>query len=280
MSRTNLLRIFVLLLAAGSGYAAVQLAGNVESQPAVAAAPPPAPAIDTEDVLVANKELPLGKVVAPDDLDWVAWPKKLVVEPAIRRGAAPQAREDFVGALVRSPLLKGEPVRAEKIVKANGSGFLAAMLPTGYRAIAINIDAQGSTTAGGFILPNDRVDVIRTLMRPDPQKPNEAKVDSETILGNVRVLAIGQNIQERNGERVVTGSNATLEVDPTQAELIVQAQRSGQLSLSLRSLTDTGAAPATMTGGAAPREGSPMMTVGVMRGGKRQEYTVREMPSH
>jgi pilus assembly protein CpaB len=63
-------------------------------------------------------------------------------------------------------------------------------------------------------------------------------VTSETLLRNVRVLAIGQNIQERNGEKVVVGETATLELDPRQVELIAVAQRAGQLSLSLRSLHD------------------------------------------
>jgi pilus assembly protein CpaB len=241
------------------------------------AAPPPPPPIETEDVLIANADLPLGKVVTPEDLVWTAWPKKLVGEQAIRRSAAPKMREDMIGALVRSPLMRGEPIRAEKIVKATGSGILAAMLPTGYRAMAINIDAQGSSSAGGFILPNDRVDVIRTT-QSDPSK-GEARIVSETLLANVRVLAIGQNIQERNGERVVTGSNATLEVDPAQAELLASSQRTGQISLVLRSLTDVGPQPKTVASSLSARgaPGSPMLTVGVMRAGKRQEYNVPEI---
>jgi pilus assembly protein CpaB len=239
----------------------------------VAAAPMAPPPVETEDVLVANTELTLGKVITPDDLNWVAWPKKLVSDQAIRRSAMPKMREEMVGSLVRSGLLKGEPVRPEKFIKATGSGILAAMLPSGYRATAINIEPQGSTSAGGFILPNDRVDVLRTIMR------GEGRIDTETLLADVRVLAIGQNIQEKNGERVVTGSNATLEVDPAQAELLAQAQRSGQLSLTLRSMTDAGARPKTISGSVATSRitGAAMMTVGVLRGGKREVYSVPEL---
>src|SRR4051794_31711383 len=122
MSRTTLLRIFVLLLAGASGYGAIQLAGSVQDAPApVASAPIAPPPIETEDVLVANTELTLGKVITPDDLTWVAWPKKLVSDQAIRRSAMPKIREEMVGSLVRSGLLKGEPVRAEKLIKAMGS---------------------------------------------------------------------------------------------------------------------------------------------------------------
>jgi pilus assembly protein CpaB len=274
MSKTTLLRIFVLLLAAASGYGAIQLAGSVPEAPTTAALPVAPPPIETEDVLIANAELPLGKVITPEDLVWVAWPKKLVSDQALRRSVSPKLREEMVGSLVRSQLLKGEPIRTEKIVKATGSGILAAMLPTGYRAMAINIDSQGATTAGGFILPNDRVDVLRTLTRADATR-GEGRIESETILADVRVLAIGQNIQERYGERVVTGNYATLEVDPSQAELLAQAQRSGQISLTLRSMADAGTKPSTVaTGGAShvTLSGPSMQTVGVMRAGKRQEY--------
>ncbi|MDB5644266.1 MAG: cpaB [Hyphomicrobiales bacterium] len=277
MSKTTVLRLFVLLLAGASGYAAVQLASTQEPGPSVAAVPVAAPVQETEDVLIANAELPLGKVITPEDLAWVAWPKKLVSEQALRRSASPKLREEMIGSMVRSSLLKGEPIRAEKIVKATGSGILAAMLPTGYRAMAITIDSQGATTAGGFILPNDRVDVLRTMTRVDPARA-EGKIESETLLANVRVLAIGQNIQERNGERVVTGSNATLEVDPSQAELLAQAQRSGQISLTLRSMADSGLKPSTVAGSvAAHGSQAGLLTVGVLRGGKRQEYSVREL---
>lgn len=282
MSRTTLLRIVVLLLAGGSGYAAIQIAGSMQQEaPApVAALPPPPPPLETEDVLVANADLSLGRVVTPDDLSWVAWPKKFVADQAIRRSATPNIREEMVGSLVRAPFLKGEPVRAEKLIKASGSGILAAMLPTGYRAMAINIDSQGSTTAGGFILPNDRVDVLRTIQKTDPSN-GANRIDTDTLLANVRVLAIGQNIQERNGERVVTGSNATLEVDPTQAEILAQGQRSGQISLTLRSMADSGVKPVTVSGSVAgPRgltPGGSMHTVGVFRAGKREEYKVPEI---
>ena len=120
----------------------------------------------------------------------------------------------------------GEPLRRERLVMGPHSGFLAAVLPSGSRAVAINIDAQGSSTAGGFILPNDKVDVIHIFHDEDAARKgiNNSFV-SQIILTNVRVLAIGQNFQEKNGERVITEANATLELTPAQAETIVLAQR-------------------------------------------------------
>jgi pilus assembly protein CpaB len=109
--------------------------------------------------------------------------------------------------------------------------------------VAINIDAQGSSTAGGFILPNNRVDVIHIFQDEGAARNGVANsFVSQTILTNIRVLAIGRNVQAKNGERVITGANATLELTPFQAETIVLAQRAGQLSLILRSTTDANAA--------------------------------------
>ena len=122
---------------------------------------------------------------------------------------------------------------------------MSAILPEGRRALAINIVSSGARTAGGFILPNDRVDVISTRRDDEATRIKQADVFvSETILQNIRVLAIGQNIQERKGlfqseaEKVVIGETATLELDPRQAEVVTLAQRMGELALVLRSLSD------------------------------------------
>jgi pilus assembly protein CpaB len=135
--------------------------------------------------------------------------------------------------------LRGEPIRREKLIRADGGGFMSAILPSGMRAVAITIDTRGATSAGGFILPNDRVDVIRTYRDDDASRSGGGDTQvSETLLNNIRVLAIGQTVQERNGEKVVTGETATLELTPAQAELVTLAQKVGQLSLALRSLVD------------------------------------------
>lgn len=281
LPRIRMTRILILALALSSGLIAARLATTVEAQPQVARIVPTMLPIlqETEEVLVAATPLPLGKVLAAEDLLWQSWPRKAIGAGAVRRSAAATALDDMKGAIVRSAFIQGEPIRAEKVIHANGSGILAAILPSGYRALAINIDSQGANSAGGFILPNDRVDVIRTLSKADPSRPGmtEQKFDSETLLTNVRVLAIGQNIQERNGERVVTGSNATLEVAPRQAELLVLAQRTGQLSLALRSMSDAGDLPTMPAPQAAPVKTAlttGVVTVGVTRKGARQEYSV------
>ena len=178
---------------------------------------------------------------AHGDVKWQAWPKTDIADGMIRKSAEPNAIADIKGSVSRGEFFPGEPMRREKLVKGPNSGFLSAILPSGTRAVAINIDNAGSSSAGGFILPNDRVHVLRTFRDDEAGKQADADVyRSETILTNVRVLAIGTNIQEKNGEHVVQGSTATLEVTPRQAEQLVLAQRVGQLSLALRSLADAG----------------------------------------
>ncbi|HVI15391.1 MAG TPA: Flp pilus assembly protein CpaB, partial [Pseudolabrys sp.] len=119
-----------------------------------------------------------------------------------------------------------------------GSGFMAAILPSGMRAISTQISPE--TGAGGFILPNDHVDVILTRRERDADKQSNGgdSYNSGTILSNVRVLAVDQTVEEKNGQKVVVGKTATLELTQPQAELLAVSQQLGTLSLALRSLTD------------------------------------------
>ena len=224
-------RIAVLGVALAAGGAAAFL---------MADGPPPEPPAQAQpvaaaEVLVAAADLTLGHGVKEADLRWQAWPADMVPAGAIRKADVPDGLDEFVGSTVRVALLAGEPLRREKIVKGQG-GFMSAILPSGMRAVAIAIDNRGTTSAGGFILPNDRVDLIQTAQAV--ADGGAATSVSQIILSNIRVLAIGQNIQERNGEKVITGETATLELTPTQAELVVLAQKDGQLSLALRSMAD------------------------------------------
>ena len=232
-------RIAVLGIALAAGGAAAFLMGG-DAPPS----PPPqiieaAPSIKTVEVLVAGSDLPMGQGVKASDLSWRAWPLDSASAGLIRRTEFPNALEETAGSIARSALLSGEPIRREKLVKTDGTGFMSAILPSGMRAVAISIDNRGASSAGGFILPNDRVDIIRTYRDEESSRSGGTDVHrAETILSGIRVLAIGQNVQERNGEKVVTGETATLELSPAQAEQITLGQKVGQLSLALRSLAD------------------------------------------
>jgi len=227
-------RIAVLGVALAAGGVAALLMGRA-SPPDPQTVEGPAAGVATREVLVAASDLTLGQGVKDGDLRWQAWPANMVPAGAVTRSEGQKSLEEFVGATVRMAILAGEPVRREKLVKGQG-GFMSAILPSGMRALAIATDNRGTTSAGGFILPNDRVDVIQTAQAV--ADGGNAMPISQIILSNIRVLAIGQNIQERNGEKVITGETATLELTPAQAELVVLAQKVGQLSLALRSMAD------------------------------------------
>ena len=228
-------RLLVLALAVAAAGGAFVMANAPKPVVVEAQAPPPPAPVD--EVLTATHDLPIGTVVAEGDIGWQAWPKTALAPGMLVRAADPAVTDALKGSIVRIAFFAGEPIHREKLIK--GSGFMSAMLPSGKRAVAINIDSQGSTTAGGFILPNDRVDVVHTYQDQSRTAPGaQAATISQTLLHNVRVLAIGQNVQDKNGQAVVVGSNATLELEPEQAETIILAQRLGQLSLTLRSVLD------------------------------------------
>src|ERR1700730_13690065 len=227
-------RLAVLGIAVVAGGAAALVAGRSEPPPPLE----PAATISTVDILIAKKDINIGQVVQADDMGWAAWPadsaSPLFVHKSDRAGAIAQ----LAGSIARVPIASGEPLRESKLINANGSGYMAAILPAGMRAVSTEISAE--TGAGGFILPNDRVDVI--LSRRDREAERLTGIESqiaETLLSDVRVLAIDQNVEEKNGQKVVVGRTATLELTPRQVETLAMGRLMGSLSLSLRSLADS-----------------------------------------
>lgn len=249
----NKAQIVVLAVAITAGGGAFMMM-NASPDPApVVQAPPPA----NEQVLVAARDLSYGTALNDPDTNWVEWPKNAVPNGVVRRSDTPNAKDDIKGLVVRTPISSGEPVRRERLVKGRTAGLMSTMLPAGRRAVAI--DVSPNTTAGGFILPNDHVDVIRTFRDQELTRERGSDVvNSEVILTNVRVLAMGQTVETKNGESVVSGATATLDLDPRQAELVVLAQRTGQLSLVLRSMVDANGAEPTPE---QPSSDQPMTVV-------------------
>ncbi len=222
-------RIIVLAIAVAAGGAAFMLSGNRAPAPVQQIVRPQ----ETVEILVAKTDIAVGRAVSEADLAWQAWPVAAAGPLFIRKTDRPNALSDFKGAVARSPFIAGEPIREQKLVRADGSGFMSAILPAGKRAVSTEISAE--TGAGGFILPNDYVDVI--LTRRD-QGNGAENITSETILRNIRVLAIDQTVEEKNGQKVVVGKTATLELGPQQAESLAMSRQRGTLSLALRSLAD------------------------------------------
>ena len=232
----NTARIVVLTIAVGAGGIAAYLASGSDNKPPAE----PVARLQTVDVLVAKSDIGLGQSVTPEDLQWQTWPAATASNSFIRRNERPDATTQIAGSIARAPFIAGEPIREPKLIKANGSGFMAAILPTGMRAISTEISPE--TAAGGFILPNDRVDVILSKREKNPDRSGSADVvKSEIILSNVRVLAIDQAPKEKDGQNAVVGKTVTLELKPEQTETLARARQTGTLSLALRSIADINA---------------------------------------
>jgi pilus assembly protein CpaB len=226
-------RIVVLIIALSAGGIAAYLAsGSDKTLPTE-----PVAQLQTVDVLVARSDIGLGQTVTPEDMQWQSWPAATASNTFIRRNERPDATTQVAGSIARAPFIAGEPIREPKLVKANGSGFMAAILPTGMRAISTEISPE--TGAGGFILPNDRVDVILSRREKNADRASAPDiVNSEIILSNVRVLAIDQAPKEKDGQNAVVGKTVTLELRPEQAETLARARQTGTLALALRSIAD------------------------------------------
>ncbi|MCP5433025.1 MAG: Flp pilus assembly protein CpaB [Alphaproteobacteria bacterium] len=186
-------------------------------------------------VLVAAHDVEIGSRLTPGDVKWASWPVSALNASFITQDHAPEAANEIGDAVTRTPLVAGEPLVEAKLMRAGDGGFLAARLRAGMRALSIKISAE--TGAGGFILPNDSVDVILTR-KVDDVTPGSEQFRSETILRDVRVLAIDQNYEQVEGKQVFVGKTATLELSPVQAEAVALAASAGELQLALRAMAD------------------------------------------
>ena len=224
-------RILVLFIAFAAAAGAAFLSRGLVSQPQEVVQVEKQ--VDTIDVLVASKDIGLGMRVGSDNLSWQPWPKQQSGN-FINKVRYPEAKQKFSGAIARSAIVEGEPISPKKIVKVDEGGVMAAILSSGMRAVSVEIKER--TVAGGFILPNDHVDVIVT--RRTRSNSDNTHVSS-TVLKNVRVLAIGEKIETKKDENIAKGRTVTLELKPRQAEILTLADSMGDISLSLRSLADT-----------------------------------------
>ena len=193
-------------------------------------------------ILVAKTPIGVGERLSVASLEWQDWPEGAVRPEYVTISAMPEAPVDLTGAVARFEFFPGEPIREAKLVRAD-QGYLSAVLAEGMRGVSVGVSAVSS--AGGFVVPNDHVDVLLTTQTQSGQQ-------SEVILSNVRVLAIGARLGEMGATggqedpnspapTPVTFDNATiatLELTPGQAETLINASTLGQLSLALRSVVD------------------------------------------
>jgi pilus assembly protein CpaB len=285
----------LVLSAAGLGIAFLASRAPAPAPVPVAEAPSPEPvvaaAVAKKPMLVAARPLPAGTLVK--DEDFVV---REVAPDAFPEGAllhSDEVRVELRGALLRRYLDAGDTVARGDVLRPRDRGFLAAVLRPGSRAIAVGVDAV--TGAAGLIWPGDQVDLILTQEMDAASAPVSKRIVGETILTNVRVIAVDQHFtQGASAGLLATGGNnqrtvartVTLEVAPDQAERVAVAERLGRLSLSVRSMEQSAenapsdAAPTSIFGAdvspALSRSGPAIGSrIHVIQGGDSQEVTFR-----
>jgi pilus assembly protein CpaB len=273
--RTLLLVGLAIILAVGTAMLARSwLAAQRNSVVAEAAAPAaPKPA---NQVLVARNDITRGQILRPQDLTWLAWPVGGVDHNYIVQGSG-QGPEKFAGWVALNPISGGEPISTSKIVAPGDRGYLAAVLQPGMRAISVPVTLTSGIS--GLVFPGDRVDLLMTFNVPQQQQdfgdnaPRQASFDhkaTETVLRNIRVIAIDQRLDSKVGEAVLAHT-ATFEVSPKQSEVIALASELGRVSLTLRSLATAPQDPAA-TGETGPAASDTMATDSAI--GDHATYTV------
>lgn len=263
-------RLILLLVALVAGGLAAFLVTRTGRPPAPAQ-PATAQVIEEKktQVLVAKGPIGIGQRLSAAQVEWQDWPEGALRPEYVTVTAMPDAPAQLTDAVARFEFFPGEPIREAKLVRSD-QGYLSAVLSPGMRGVSVGVAAVSS--AGGFVVPNDHVDVVLTTS-------TQAGQQSEVILSNVRILAIGKRLGEmgatsgdEKGENASptpttfdSSTIATLELDPGQAETLINASTQGQLSLTLRSVVDFGRADAATV--AAERTNQP---VRVFRFGREQ----------
>jgi pilus assembly protein CpaB len=231
MRLKSILLVLVALVLAG--FTAFMVRNWLDAERARAMANRPAPAAQSAgvQVLVAKRDLPVGTFLRPEHLRWQVWPEASLSPAYAVEGK--KKIEDFVGAVVRLPIATGEPITEGRVVSPGNSGFLAAVLRPGYRAVSIPVTVTSGIS--GFVFPGDHVDVLLTHNLPQPVDGGLERRAGLTVLRDIRVLALDQKVDVKPGENGVPRT-ATIEVTPKQGEIVAVVVEMGKLSLSLRSL--------------------------------------------
>jgi pilus assembly protein CpaB len=202
-------------------------------------------------VLVATHGLPAGQFLQPNDLEWQDWPDNALNSSYIVSGS--RSVDDLVGSVVRAAISGGEPITDDRLIKKGDRGFLSAIMAPGTRAVTVAL--QQNAGLGGLVLPGDHVDIVLTAVIPSttPNEPEHRA--SETVLEDIRVVAIDQKMSDMSNETVMARS-ATLEVTPKQAEILALVTDMGKLSLTLRSIASGDERPRTTNAKGEPIEPS------------------------
>lgn len=236
------IRIIILLVAAGAAVAAAFLMRNMAQvpEPVAAALPMIQQEVQREPtvkVLVARRDMGRGELLVEADMVWTDWPEKVLNPSFYNERDYPDAMTMLSGSAVRMEIFENEPITTQRLVIKGSTGYMAALIGPDMRAVAVEVSPE--TASGGFILPDDRVDVMVTyeIELPGENSQQSAAV-TQTILQNVRVLAIDQFFRQLETGAYTPGTVATLELSLDDAEILELADRTGEISLVLRSFSD------------------------------------------
>jgi pilus assembly protein CpaB len=295
-------RILILVVAFAAAIGAVVVVRGMSKAQAPKPAPVAAAPVVVEkpqaQVLVAKRDLPAGTKLEAADMTWQSWPQESLNPAFILQTPAPKPQGEaakisvaasdlaktatgtpdaaltaLVGAVVREAILTNEPVTDRKVIRSGSAGIMAITLEAGMRAMSVPLSAESA--AGGFILPGDHVDVVQSRQLEGPAVSGGKHFVAGTVLKNVKVLAIDQNLMAPKGSSVV-GATATLELSAVQSEILVQAKAQGELTLVLRSYADIAGPAVTVAQNSAhgDADGFKAEVVRVFKSGQPSEVTV------
>jgi pilus assembly protein CpaB len=268
MSARQLIVLVIAALAASGALFLIRGMGARNDTPAEVESA----AIAGEQVLVVARDIPQGAVLQPSDLAVVLFPNDSVAPSFIRLSNQPSAQADYVGAVTRRPFAQGEPITVGSVIQPDGRGAMAAQLAPGFRAISVEIGSE--TAAGGYIQVNDRVDVIVTYTVENRESGGE-QVNSDIVLQDVRVLALGETTQPQtggDGPTIVQAGVAVLELSQEDARVLALADEMGEIDLALRGVQVDTVGMQSGSNGRRPGQGSGSVRVhafGTVSGGSR-----------
>ncbi|MBF0130738.1 MAG: Flp pilus assembly protein CpaB [Alphaproteobacteria bacterium] len=195
-------------------------------------------AATNKQILVAAVDLPIGRIIKETDIRWQDWPESMLNSKFVIRSGGEDARTRYIGSVVRSAFITGEPILPSRVFRGEGTGTMAGLLAPGMRAVSVELSLAKEVS--GFVFPGDRVDILVTYELKGGSAENVYKFVSETILRDVRVVALDQTFtapkETKDGKGgSIKAKTVTLEVTDKQAETVAVAGTLGSFSLSLRS---------------------------------------------
>ncbi|HHN73013.1 MAG TPA: Flp pilus assembly protein CpaB [Thermopetrobacter sp.] len=249
----NKRKVLLYSAAVGAALVAAVMAKSLVSSP------PPKPAAQTKSVvrvLTVTRDINAGETIAANRLRWSELPRKFVTPGMIQEKKGALALNEVAMARARVPLFAGEPVMEQKLLFPEDGGYLSSVIAPGMRAIAFEVRVD--TAVGGYVRPNDRVDIF--LQRRGSRGSflrKGSKLKAELVLKNVKVLAVDE-FNAANTAKIKTDTKskkrsrrakatadydpkpvtAVLEITPKQAKVLAKASIQGRLVMALRSLAD------------------------------------------